>query len=143
VSWSLLISDSLDDLALIGQLPAAAAVAERALALDPGWNEGAIYDYFISLDAARGVDLGGGPTRAKQDFERSEALSGGTRLGPILSYAEGVLLPAQDRKGFEAALAEVLRYDVEQPRARANRLANVLAQQRARWLKSRLDELFL
>jgi predicted anti-sigma-YlaC factor YlaD len=143
VSWSLLISDSLDDLAIIGQLPAAAAVAERALALDPAWNAGALYDFFVSLDAARGVDLGGGPAKAKQDFERSQALSGGTRLGPILSYAEGVLLPAQDRKGFEAALAEVLGYDVEQPKARANRLANVLAQQRARWLKSRLDELFL
>jgi len=143
VSWSLLIGNSLDDLGLIGQLPAAEAVAERALSLDETWNEGALYDYFISLDAARGVNLGGVPAKAKLDFERSQALSGGTRLGPILSYAEGVLLPAQDRKGFEAALSEVLGYDVDQPKARANRLANVLAQQRARWLKSRLDELFL
>jgi len=143
VSWSLLISDSLDDLALIGQFPAAAALAERARQLDPGWNGGQIHDFFISLDAARGVDQGGGPARAKADFEQSRAASGGTRLGPVLSYAEGVLLPAQDRTAFVAALAEVLAYDVDQPKARANRLANILAQRRARWLKSRLDELFL
>ena len=83
-----------------------------------------------------------GPAKAKADFERSQALSGGTRLGPVLSYAEECSRPRIER-GFVAALSQVLDYDVDQPKARANRLANVLAQRRARWLKSRLDELFL
>lgn len=143
VSWSLLIGNSLNDLHLIGQLPAAAAAAERALAIEPDWNEGTLDDFFVSLDAARGVELGGGPQKAKQVLARSIARSHGQRLGPLLSYAEGVLLKAQDRKGFEAALQEILAFDLDQPSARQNRLANALAQRRARWLAARLDELFL
>ena len=52
----------------------------------------------------------------------------------MLSYAEGVLVPKQDRAGFVKILSEVLAFDVDQPAARKDRLANVLAQRRARWL---------
>ncbi len=147
VSWSLLIANSLASSAgsmeLVGQLPASSALADRALALDPGWNEGTLFDFFVSLDAARGVDQGGGPEKAKAALAKSLELSGGTRLGPLVSYAEGVLVPAQDRAAFAAVLDQVLKYDADQPRAKKNRLSNALAQRRARWLKTRIDDLFL
>jgi predicted anti-sigma-YlaC factor YlaD len=68
-------------------------------------------------------------------------LSKNKKLGPHVSYAEGVLVKAQDRAGFTRLLEEVLRAD---PAAdKANRLVNVLAQRRARLLLEYVEDLFL
>jgi predicted anti-sigma-YlaC factor YlaD len=142
-AWALAISDGKDQMMLVGQLPAVTDAMERALALDESWEQGTLHDFFVSFDAARGEAPGGGPDRARQHLERGEELSHGTHLSPKVAYAEGVLIPSQDRKGFRRMLDEVLAYDVDQPEARKVRLANVLAQRRARWLLGRQDDLFL
>jgi hypothetical protein len=140
--WALAIMDGKDQMALVGQLPAVTDVMERALLLDEAWEDGTLHDFFVSFDAARDAAQGGGPDRARQELDRGEALSHGTHLSPRVAYAEGVLIAAQDRKGFHRMLEEVLAYDVDQPAARKVRLVNLLAQRRARWLLSRQDELF-
>jgi len=142
-SWALAISDGKDQMALVGQLPAVTDIMERALALDEAWDEGTLHEFFVSFDAARSVEQGGGPDKARQQLERSEQLSHGTRLSPKVAYAEGVLIATQDRKGFHRILEEVLAYDVDQPDARKVRLSNILAQRRARWLLARQDDLFI
>jgi predicted anti-sigma-YlaC factor YlaD len=50
-------------------------------------------------------------------------------------------VPAQDRKAFDAALDRVLAFDPDS--APRYRLANLLDQSRARWLKARAEDLFL
>jgi predicted anti-sigma-YlaC factor YlaD len=58
-----------------------------------------------------------------------------------VTYAIGVLLPQQKRAEFIALLERALAVDVErQPRLR---LENALAQQYARYLLDRVDDLFL
>jgi hypothetical protein len=114
---------------------------ERALALDEAWGEGAIHEFFVAYDATRSAAEGGGPERVRQHLERALALSGGRKLGHRVSYAEGVLVQAQDRAQFIRTLEEVVRADAgEVPRYR---LANILAQRRARALLAHADELFL
>jgi predicted anti-sigma-YlaC factor YlaD len=142
-SWALTISDSMNDLALVGQFPAVVAIAERALALDESWDNGTLEEFFVSFDAARGVGQGGGPDKAKAHYDRARELNRGLRLGVMVSYAQDVLVPAQDRAGFQRLLSQVLAFDVDRPEARPYRLANVVAQRRARWLKAHEDELFL
>ncbi len=142
-SWALSISDGMSDLALVGQFPAVTALAERGISLDEGWDSGTLEEFFVSFDAARGVSQGGGPDKARAHFDRARELDHGLRLGVMVSYAQDVLVPAQDRAGFQRMLNQVLSFDVDRPDARANRLANVVAQQRARWLKAHEDELFL
>ncbi len=137
-AWGLAISDSKSDVAMIGQLPAVADLAERALALDPDWDGGTLHEFFVSFDAARGK-----ADDAKKHYERALALDHGTRLGLQVSYAENLLVPAQDRVGFVKLLDRVLEFDVDRPDARPNRLENVLAQRRAKWLLGRVDDLFL
>jgi predicted anti-sigma-YlaC factor YlaD len=140
-SWALAISNGKRDMALVAELPVAVAVAERALALDEAWGEGAIHEFFVSLDASRSAAEGGGPARARAHLDRALALSMNKKLGPRVSYAEGVLVQAQDRAAFESTLGEVLRADPgEVPKYR---LANILAQRRARLLLDHADDLFL
>jgi predicted anti-sigma-YlaC factor YlaD len=142
-SWALAISDGKDQMALVGQLPSVTEAMERALVLDEAWDEGTLHEFFVAFDAARGEAQGGGPDKARAQLERALQLSHGTHLSPKVSYAEGVLIASQDRKGFHRILEEVLAYDVDQPAARKVRLANILAQRRARWLLGRQDDLFI
>lgn len=140
-AWALAISDGKGDMALVAQLPSAAAAMERALALDEAWGEGAIHEFFVSYDATRSAAQGGGPERARQHLDRALALSRGQKLGPKVAFAEGVLVQAQDQAQFRSMLEEVLRVDAEAvPRYR---LANILAQRRARALLAHADDLFV
>lgn len=140
-AWSLAISNAKGDMALVAELPVPIAMMERALELDEGWGEGALHEYFLALDPGRSAVEGGGVERARQHYERALALSKNRKLGPHVSYAEGVLVKAQDREGFTKLLEQVLHAD---PNADLpHRLENVLAQRRARLLLDHADDLFL
>ncbi len=135
-SWALGISTAKDRMDLVAELPAPAAMMARALALDEAWDEGAIHEFFVSYDAARGE-----PRQAREHLDRALALSKGKKLGPLVSYAEGVCVQAQDRAEFRRLLERVLAFDVQS--APTHRLANVLAQRRARALLAHADDLFV
>ncbi len=137
-SWALAIAAGKEDMALVSELPAPGALMRRALALDEGFDEGAIHEFFVSWDAAQGGAEG--LARAKEHFDRAVALSKGRKLGVLVSYAEAVLVARQDRAEFTRMLRQVLAYDAEADRA--HRLANVLAQRRARLLLEHVEDLF-
>jgi len=140
-AWSLAIASAKGDMALVAELPAPIAMMERAIELDEAWGEGALHEYFLVLDPGRTAAEGGGPEKAKRHYERALALSKNKKLGPHVSFAEGVLVKAQDRDGFTRLLEEVLRAD---PAAdKPHRLENVLAQRRARLLLEYAEDLFL
>ena len=67
-------------------------------------------------------------------------LSAGKHAAPLLALAEAVCVPEQRRSEFESLLQQALR--VELDGASDNRLANLVAQRRARWLLLRTDHLF-
>jgi predicted anti-sigma-YlaC factor YlaD len=140
-AWALAIANGKGDMGLVSELPVPIALMDRALALDEAWGEGAIHEFFLVLDPGRTPAEGGGLQRAKEHYERAVALAKNKKLGPHVSYAEGVLVKTQDREGFTKLLEEVLRAD---PAAdKAHTLENVLAQRRARLLLDQADDLFL
>ena len=88
-SWTLSVANGKGDMALVAQLPLAVAMMERALALDEGFGEGAIHEFFVSYDATRSEAAGGGPERARAHLERALALSRGEKLGPKVAWPRG------------------------------------------------------
>jgi predicted anti-sigma-YlaC factor YlaD len=139
-AWGSAITLGLDKPELIADLPAPRALLSRALDLDEAYEQGAIHAAMISI-AALPEDLGGSTTRARQHFDRAIELSNGQSAGPYVTMATAVALPAQDRAEFERLLNLALAIDVNlRP---GWRLANVLAQRRARFLLSRIDDLIL
>ena len=140
-AWTLAIVNAKSDLGLVAELPAPVAMMDRALALDESWSEGSIHEFFIAYDATRTEREGGGAARVRAHLDRALELSHQQKLGPRVSLAEGLLVQAQDRAGFTAALEEVLKADVGA--ARRYRLVNTLAQRRARLLLDHADDLFL
>ena len=140
-AWGNAISVSVDDPSTIGQLALMEALIYRAYELDPDYDHGAIHGFFISYSMTKS---GGDPSpeeKARAHFERAVALSGGLQAGPYLSLAEAVSIPNQDRNEFEQLLTQALAVD---PDARPEwRLVNIILQERAEWLLSRADRLFL
>ena len=137
-AWALAISADKEDMGLVAELPAPGAIVRRALALDEAWERGALHEFLVSYEAAQG-----NPDAARKHYDRAVELGMKKKLGPHVTLAEAVLVPAQDRAAFEKLMEDVLAFDVDHPDARPWRLANVLAQRRARQLVAHADDLFL
>ena len=137
----LAISDSKDNPEMIAQLPLVDAMIRRVLELDPDWGQGAVPEFLINIEASR---VGAKPEekqrRMREYFDRALALSGGKHASLFVSYAENASIPAQNRAEFQAMLDRALRVDAGVPE---NRLVNLIAQRRARWLLGRINDLFL
>jgi hypothetical protein len=140
-SWGAAISLSKGDPEMTADQGLVEALALRALALDEAFSFGALHDFFIAWDGGRPASAGGSASRAKEHLDRAMALSHGRRAAPLVSYAESVLVAAQSRTAFEKTLERALAVDPdEEPDFR---LANLVSQKRARWLLSRVQDLFL
>lgn len=137
-AYGLYISHSKNDPDAIADLPLVRALADRALALDPDWNQGALHELMISLEASLPE---GSRERARAHFERAVALSQGSKVGPYVTLAEAVSVKEQNAREFHQLLDQALAIDVEA--FPPQRLANVIMQRRARRLKAASGELFL
>jgi hypothetical protein len=136
-SWALAIASAKDQPELLADFPLVEKVARRALELDPTWNGGALHEFFISFEAA---SPNGSRDRARKHFDEAVALSGGTKVGPYVSLAEGVSVKEQKAAEFRDLIARALAVDVE---ARPEyRLANTIMQRRAKRLSASSEDLF-
>ena len=139
-AWGAAISISKDDPELAADQHLVEALMRRALALDEAWERGSIHDFFISYEGGR-ASIGGSLTKAREHFERAMQFSQGTRVVPQVNYAETVSVSTQNKKEFQGLLEEALAFDAN--RAPETRVANLIAQRRAKWLLGRIAELFV
>ena len=138
-SWGAAVSLGLDRPDLAVDFPTVRALADRALALDPQWNKGAIHELMITLDSLPEA-LGGNVDRARAHFKTAVEIQKGLSPGPYVALATGVAVPTQDRAEFERLLKEALTIDPEKDPS--NRLVILVTQRRARVLLDRIDERF-
>lgn len=139
-AWAGEIALSKENPDALADVPAMMALADRAAALDDTYGEGAIPSLMIALEMVRQGGQGEPAARAKARFDRALALGAGAQASPFVSYAESVAVPLQDKSQFETLLKKALAIDPDAvPR---HRLANLVLQDRARWLLSREDALF-
>jgi predicted anti-sigma-YlaC factor YlaD len=94
----------------------------------------------IAYEGGR-LAVGGSLTEARRHLDRALALSQGRRAAPLVGFAETVSVGRQDKAEFKQLLDRALAVDPDA--VPDQRLANVLAQRRARWLLGRVDELFV
>lgn len=139
-AWLASISISVDNVALIAQMPQAVALLERASVLDPDYARGGLHEFMMALDMARGSALGGGLEKARAHFERALALSEGKRASVFVGYATAIAVKQQDRQAFDQMLARALAIDPAQ--TPEDRLSNLLSQEKARMLQAHVEDLF-
>ncbi len=140
-AWAASVAADKSDVAAVGELPLVEALMKRALELDEAFGQGSIHEFFVAYDGGRSEAMGGSEKRAREHLERALALSQGQKVGAYVTWAETVCVQKQDRKCFDEHLDRALGFEVE--KSPQNRLANVVAQRRAKWLKTRVRDLFL
>ncbi len=79
--------------------------------------------------------------RARKHFERAVELSEGALASPYISLAEAVSIYEQNRREYRSLLKKALAVDVD--RKPEQRLANLVMQRRAQWLRDHTDNFFL
>ena len=140
-AWGSSIAAGLDEPELVADLPAVRALLERALALDPDYDRGALHEAMMLLEFAE-IDSGvGSLERARVYYQRALELHRGTRASTYVGWASTVSVREQNREEFERLLEQALAVDLDGDPD--SRLANVIQQDRARWLLDQADDLFL
>lgn len=139
VAWGGALTLTDNPLTRIAELATVRALFARALQLDESWEAGAIHEAMIAVESLP-VLLGGSPVRAREHFDRAVALSKGDSAFAYLTLATGVAQPARNRAEFERLLRAAIAVDPS--RRPSLRLANLIAQKRARFLLSQIDQLF-
>ena len=125
---------------LLNQWPVVRVLAERALALDEAWNQGALHELMITVES-QGEVLGGSEDRARTHFARAVELQQGLSPGPHVALAMGVVKNKQDRAEFEKLMKAALSMDPE--KNPTQRLIVLITQRRAKVLLAHIDDLFL
>ncbi len=141
-SLGLAISSSKGSPEAIAELPLVEMMVNRIAELDERYENGAVPEFLITLEAARsGVRLDDREAAMRRHFDRALEISKGKRAGTYVSFAENASVPAQNAAEFRAMLEKALAVDVDADPG--TRLANIVAQQRARWLLRHQSEFFL
>ncbi len=139
--WAGAISSDPSNMSLVADLSIVEAMMRRALALEEGYNYGAIHEFFIVYEGSRSEAMGGSPERAQKHFHRAVTLTQGKKASPYVALASSVAVRQQDHKMFKELLHKALEIDTDAvPKWR---LANILAQEKAKWLLDHSPDLFL
>lgn len=139
-SWGSAIAAGSDRPELVVDWPIARALLEKALALDPNWDRGSLHEAMVLVEGLPEA-MGGSTERAWTHWQRALELSRGERASTYVTWASNVSLRKQNRVEFLDLLTKALEIDPDQ--YPAERQANLLQQRRARFLLSRIDDLFL
>ncbi len=139
VSWMGGLTVGKPGLSAVFHLKRTAALLHKVLAYNEGFDGGAAHETLVAYYGLLPESMGGDTARAREHFQRAVELSGGTHARAYVIMASTVALKRGDRDQFTTLLNAALGIDTKE--RSPGRLTNVIAQQTARWLLSRMDEL--
>lgn len=140
-SWMGAYSINAFDINLSVGVKKAVILMNKALELNESYNNGVIHDFFIAFYASMPQGMGGNDEKAKFHFNRANEISGGNNPWPYVSYASSLSVKNQDKKEFKSMMEKALSMDVNKDIT--NRLANIIAQRKAKWYIEHIDDFFL
>jgi predicted anti-sigma-YlaC factor YlaD len=129
------------DMTLGQTVPQTKAMIERISALEPGYGKGALDAFFVGYYGSLPGYLGGDRAKAREHFDRAQAVAGKSDTSSLLALATTVSVKEQDAAEFKQLLERVLAFDPESNPE--NRLVNTLNRRKARWLLDHIDDFFI
>ena len=136
-SWAGLINLNLKDPMVLFDLPSVLALMNRVKELDHTYYYGGAHLFFGMYYASQPAMLGGGPAKAKPEFDTLFAINGDRFLMGNVFYARYYATAALDRALFESELEKVIAAPADAlPEAR---LLNEIAKRKARKLLDEVD----
>jgi predicted anti-sigma-YlaC factor YlaD len=129
------------DLTLGRRVPDLMFLIDRAYALDPDFNYGALDEFYVLALSSLPESMGGDKSRVEFHFNRALEKSQGRLAGPYVSYAQSVAIPSQDYDTFKTYLEKALTLDVDADPG--SRLMNIIAQRKAQSLLDSVSDYFV
>lgn len=129
------------DADMLEQLAAPVALLERAAALDPDYNDGAIWDVLFNFYVSAPEMFGGDYERGLYCHDQAMRVSGGKTPGPYVTYAQAVCMNNDDREGFVDSLNKALAINPDDKPE--SRLMTIISQKKAKKLLDKVDDYFL
>jgi len=120
------------DMELGVRIPEFYSMVERAYELNPDFNSGALDEFMLIYHASIPDSMGGDKSKVDYYFQKAVEKSKGLAAGPYVTYAQTVSIPAQNYDKFKEMLEKALSIDPDKDPS--NRLVNIIAQQKARYL---------
>jgi len=139
ISWGAALAAS-HDLAMLPEVPRFEALIDRVMEVDEAFDEGTAHTFLIMYEMIKLGAKGDRAARATAHYERAVALGGGHQAGPLVAYAEYVLVAQKNKTEFQNLLRQALRLDLNA--SPSTRQLNLAVQRRARWLLAKTDKLF-
>jgi hypothetical protein len=139
-AWGNAISLQPDDPDVIAAIPTANALMEWVRSQEPDYFYGGPSLYFGVYYGSYPPSLGGRPDLSRKNFEQARAAAGGRFLMTDVLYARTYAVQTQDRQLFHELLTRVVNAPVDL--LPEQRLANTVAQSRARALLAHEEEMF-
>jgi predicted anti-sigma-YlaC factor YlaD len=122
-------------------IPAAAALMDRVLALDPGFGNGSIHEFYTLYYGSLPDYMGGDAARARAHYRQAMAGSRNRSTSAPLNLATTVSVKEQNVAEFRDLLNAVLQQNPDDDPD--NRLLNTINQRRARWLLEHAADFFV
>ncbi|MDZ4350672.1 MAG: TRAP transporter TatT component family protein [Xanthomonadaceae bacterium] len=138
-TWTGYLQANREDWQAIANLPKVEMLLKRVVAENPRHADGLAFVYLGALNSLRPAAVGGDPEAGRAYFERAIELSSQRNLYAKTMMAEYYARLVFDRELHDSLIREVLEAD---PIAPGFTLANVLAQERARYLQASADDFF-
>jgi hypothetical protein len=138
-AWATWVQVHSDDWNATIQLPKIAALMNRVIELDEGFEHGNAHLYLGVMSTQLPSEYGGKPEIGRQHFERANALSGGRNLMVNVLFAKYYARLVFDQELHDSLLNKVLASNIEAPQLT---LSNALAQQQARELLEGSNDYF-
>jgi hypothetical protein len=135
-SLGLAIGLSKDNPEMLIRLAQLNTLAHRVVDLDSTYSNGGGYELMMTIEAGRPAMMGGSVALAKHYYELSLAISEGKSAGAFVGYGEAICVQEQDRETFIAMMERALA-------VKGGGIMNRLAKRRAKWLLTKIDDLFL
>jgi tetratricopeptide (TPR) repeat protein len=139
-SWAGYINLSLTEPSAIMELAKVQVLMERVEELQPEFFYGGVYLFFGSVYGMKPRMLGGDPDKAKEYFDKSTKLTDGKFLLAQVYAAKYYAAKVLDEEIFDSYIKQV--EDIPVDILPGAQLMNAIAKEKARFLKSRKEELF-
>jgi predicted anti-sigma-YlaC factor YlaD len=141
VGWVAAFGVNPFDMTLGQTLPQTAAMMERVAELEPGYGRGALHTFYVTYYGSLPEYLGGDTAKARQHFEKAQAIAGASDTSALMALATTVCVKEQNAAEFKKLLGQVLEFDPD--KSPENRLVNILNQRKARWFLEHIDDFFV
>jgi len=138
-NWANWMNLNRDDPAAIVNIPKVQAMVDRVIELDPDFYYGSAHALKGVLAISRPKALGGDPATAKDELDCAMMIAPGYLMTKVL-FAQYYARGTNDAPLFRSSLADVLAADPGE--LTDQRLANELAQRRAKLLLKQEEKLF-